>query len=167
MDTIKYLSVRTARSMYLVQDAYKKASKYKGWKITSMTFSWLFNQMVNRGFLQPHFEEVTTQVYEHTPSKSEKLTHKILDAIHNYQRDFNVLMEPDKYVIVMGEPTFFELVKGDYATMLFFNEPVAFKVGPLYYQDSYRGRQIMNFKVHVVPGIDGFVILPKAIIEKR
>lgn len=167
MDTIKYLSVRTARSMYLVQDAYKKASKYKGWKITSMAFSWLFNQMVNRGFLQPHFEEVATQVYEHTPSKSEKLTHKILDAIHTYQRDFNVTMEPDKYVIVMGEPNFFELVKEEKAGGPFFNEPVVFTAGPLYYHDSYRGRTVMNFKVHVVPGIDGFVILPKAIIEKR
>lgn len=167
MDTVKYLSTRTIRSTYKVQDAYKKTSKHKGWKIVSMTFSWLFNQMINRGFLQPHFEDVTTQVYEHTPSKSEKITHKILEAILNYERDFNVRVDPDKYVVVMGEPTFFETVKEDKIGGPFFNNPIVFEAGPLYYHDPYRGRRVMNFKVHVVPGIDGFVILPKAIIEMR
>jgi hypothetical protein len=165
-DTIRYAKVNRISKKLLVEDAYKKSNMFKGWHVTRDLFDWVFNQMVKRGYLQPYYDDVVTEMYDYTPAKCKLLSDKIMKAIHNYEYDFNTTITPDDYVVVMGEDTYFQTVHESDINTPYFYSPMMFKTD-LAYNDPYRGRVFNAWSVHVVPGFDGFVILPKAIVEKR
>ena len=165
-DTFRYAKINRISKKRLVKDSYEKTQKYKGWELTRKLFDWAFDQMVKRGYLQPFWDDVVTETYDYTPSKCKLLSDKIMEVILNYEHDFNVTMVPDKYVIVMGEDTYFQFVHDSEINTPFFYSPMSFNTD-LSYNDPYRGRVFNAWSVHVVPGIEGFAVLPKAIIEKK
>lgn len=165
-DYIRHLKVNRIQTRQLVKDAYeirKMNHGLKGW-ISER----IFNLLIKWGYLQPHFDEVATEVWDFTPSKRKLLTDKILEAVQDLQYrgiDVNAL---DKYAIVMGESTFFTALKeSDYHMGPFFVNPVAFRTESIYHQDPYYGRRAFGWDVHIVPGLEGFAFIPKVIIEKR
>lgn len=164
--TIRLARVKTISKKVLIKNAYEKNKKYKGWKVTYILFDWIYEQMLKRGFLQPHYDDVAVDTYDYTPSKEKLLSHRVMEAIHNYEYDFNTTVSPDKYVVVMGEDTYFETVKESDINTPFFYQPMEFSTDIVYY-DPYDGRRSGAFSVHVIPGFDGFLILPKAIVEKK
>lgn len=163
--TIRLARVKRISKKVLIKDAYEKNNKYKGWKVTYILFDLIYEQMQKRGFLQPHYDDTVVDTYDYTPSKEKLLSHRVMEAIHNYERDFSTSVTPDEYVVVMGEDTYFETVKERDHTP-FFYQPVVFSTD-IVYHDPYGGRRSGAFSVHVIPGFDGFLILPKAIVEKR
>lgn len=163
--TFRYANLKRTSKKTLIKNAYEKTRKYKGWKLTLNLFDWVFDQMIKRGYLQPFWDDVVTETYDYTPSKRKLLSEVVMEAIHNYERDFVVTVNPNDYIIVMGEDTYFSIVREQGVNSPFFYKPVTFQTD-LAYNDPYRGRVFNAWSVHVVPGIDGFAILPKAIIEK-
>lgn len=164
-DTFRFAKIRRISNRLLIKNAYEKSQKYRGWKLTRKLFDWAFEQMVKRGYLQPFWDNVVTETYDYTPSKRKLLSDKVMEVIHSYERDFDVTVSPDNYVVVMGEDTYFNIVHESNVNAPFFYSPVAFQTD-LAYNDPYRGRVFNAWSVHVVPGIDGFAVLPKAIVEK-
>lgn len=105
--TIRLAMVKKISKKVLIKEAYEKNKNYKGWKVTYVLFSWMYEQMQKRGFLQPYYDDVVVDTYDYTPSKEKLLSHRVMEAIHRYERDFHTAVDPDKYVVVMAKiPTF-------------------------------------------------------------
>lgn len=168
MKIIRHAKIRRSSFVRLIPDAYVKAKKYPGWEITAHLFEWLFEQMKKRGFIQPHIENVEIESYNYGYDRQRKLlTKQVLDLILEYERNYSHTPTPDTHVVVMGEDTYFTAMKEDSVSTPFFDRVVEFNIDPIYNYDPYYGKRVMNWKVHVVPGMDGFMILPKVIIETR
>jgi hypothetical protein len=93
------------------------------------------------------------------------LTEKVVEVIHNYEKDFHVTVSPDKYIIVVGEDTFYRIVEETKSHDPFFSEFTRFPVDA-WYNTPYKSK-IMGWYVYVAPAVDGFLVLPKAIIEEK
>lgn len=166
MRTIRYAKLYRAKSPRFVPNAYAKAKNFKGYSITKKVFNYLHDLLISRKFIEQYFENVEIDTFDFTPSKKTRLTEKVLEIISSHEYNYGSRISPDTHVIVMGEGNFFDIVK-DAQTSPFFNSPIDFDIDPIYNYDPYYGKRAFGWKVHVVPGLDGFVILPKVIIETR
>lgn len=162
--TIKYASLKKTTKILRIDNAYEKSSKFSGWKLTNRFFDWCLEKMKASGFLEPYDEKLELQTYEHTESKRKLLSDKIMEMIMAHERDFG-RVKPDTHVIVMGEDDFFMIVNENRMSAPFFGKETVTMQTNLKYRDSYGS--VMGYSVHVVPGLIGFAVLPKAIIEKR
>lgn len=162
--TIRYASLKKTTKLIPIETAFEKSSKFSGRKLTKRFFDWCFEKMKTSGFLQPHFEELEIQTYDHTESKRKLLSDKIMEMITMHERDFG-RVKPDTHVIIMGEDDFFAAVHENRMNTPFFGRETVTLQSDLKYRDSYG--TVMGYPVHIVPGLIGFAILPKAIIEKR
>lgn len=163
-DTIRYVSLKRTKDILEHKSVYEKAKSYKGHKLVGKVFTWAFDQMIKRGFLQTHFEEVNIETYDHTPTKQKLISDKVMEAIYAHERDFG-RVSPETHVILMGEDDFFQSVNEKKMNSSFFGKEHVQMPTDVKYQD-YRG-SAYGFYIHVVPSIMGLAIVPKAIIEKR
>lgn len=164
--SVRHMKVKRLTTPTFIKDAYDV--KQTNSKVKNFFSKFLFNLLTKWGYLRQHYDDVTTEVWDFTPSKQEKLADKVMEALREMDRYGYSYPEPKDYAIIMGEHTFFEVIKdSDYSTGPFFVKPVAFSVGTVYYQDPYYGRMAFNWNVHVVPGLEGFAFIPKAIIERK
>lgn len=165
-DYVRHLRVKRIPTRKLIKNAYeigKTNHSLKDW-ISER----IFNLLIKWGYLRQHFDDVETDVWDFTPSKKKLLTDKVLEAVRDLEWSGVRVDDVDKYVIVMGESTFFETLKDShYSSGPFFVNPVAFRTEQLYHQDPYYGRRAFSWDVHIVPGLEGFAFIPKVIIEKR
>jgi hypothetical protein len=161
---VKYASLKRTTKLVPIETAFEKSPKFSGWKLTKRFFDWCFEKMKTRGFLQPYDEKLEIQTYVHTESKRKLLSDKIMDMILTYERDFD-RVNPEKHVIIMGEDDFFTAVQEKNVSSPFFGYETVKMPSDLEYRNNYGS--VMSISVHVVPGLMGFAILPKAIIEKR
>lgn len=136
-------------------------SKFKDW-LSSKVFAYLRKN----GYLREYFEDQVIETFDYTESKRKLLTEKILEAIQNQRVNYQDIT-PDNYAVIMGESTFFEFLKEDRNNSPFFGRPETFMSNDIYYNDPYYGRRAVGFPIHVIPGLQGFALVPKAIIEKR
>lgn len=155
---IRRTSTAVPTSSYCVKDT---GSKIKDWLSRKA-----FDQLRKWGYLQYYFENVVVETFDYNEYKRKLLTEKVLSAIQTYRYDYRKLDSKD-YAVIMGESTFFEYVRENKDNSPFFADTTSFMTDDIYYNDPYRGKRIMNFQVHVVPAMEGFAIVPKAIIEKR
>lgn len=161
---VKYASLKRTTKLIQIETAFEKSSKFSGWKLTKKFFDWCFEKMKTSGFLQPYVEQLEIQTYEHTESKRKLLSDKVMDMILVHERDFG-RVKPDTHVIIMGEDDFFHTVHENRMNAPFFGDQTVTMPTDLKYRDNYG--TVMGYSVHVVPGLMGFAILPKAIIEKK
>lgn len=161
---VKYASLKRTTKLIQIETAFEKSSKFSGWKLTKKFFDWCFEKMKTSGFLQPYVEQLELQTYEHTESKRKLLSEKVMDMIFAHERDFG-RVSPQTHVIIMGEDDFFATVHEKRINSPFFGNETVMMPSDLQYKDNYGS--VMGIPVHVVPGLMGFAILPKAIIEKR
>jgi hypothetical protein len=164
-DTLRYVRTKRKVERSIVKDAYELTGLDKG--LIGKIAGWLFKQLFKRGYLKQHFHEMEYEVFDYTFKEKEQLTDKILDVIKQQERAGYGYPDPAKYVIVMGERTFFETVKHSKIDGPFFINPMSFSANPLYHSDPYNGRQAFHWKVHVVPSMEGFAFIPKAIVEVK
>jgi hypothetical protein len=163
MKNFKIASIR--RNSFSVQkpsySINSTGSKFKDWLSSK-----LFDRLFKWKYLCEYFEDQVVETFDYTESKRKLITEKILEAIQNYKADYRDVT-PDNYAVIMGESTFFEYLKEDRGNSPFFGSPAAFMSNDIYYNDPYRGRQVVGFPIHVIPGLQGFALVPKAIIEKK
>lgn len=164
-DTLRYVRTKRKFERSIVKDAYEFVWADQGFK--SKIASWMFKQLLKRGYLKQHFHEMEYEVFDYTFKEREQLTDKILDVIKQQERAGYGYPDPADYVIVMGERTFFETVKHSKIDGPFFINPTAFSANPIHRSDPYYGRQAFHWKVHVVPSMEGFAFIPKAIVEVK
>lgn len=162
-DTIRYASLKATKAVYEHKSVYEKSKSYKGHKLLSGVFEWVFDQMIKREFLQTYLEDVKIDTYDHTPTKQKLVSDRVLEAIYAHERDFG-RVSPKTHVILMGEDDFFQSVNERKMNSPFFGKEGVKMLTDVKYQE-YRG-SVYGFYIHVVPSIMGLAIVPKAIIEK-
>lgn len=113
---------------------------------------WLLQKMKA---LQIYHETIRTWTYE--PHKQQALHEAMLTAADG---DLRYIYE-GKAVFIIGGQEFSELTNAPV-----FREEMMFRTGPFGFQDAYRGRQIFNIPIHVVPHMTGMAVIPKVLIER-
>lgn len=165
-DYVRHLKVRRVQTRQLVKNAYeirKTKHRLKDW-ISER----IFNLLIKWKYIQPHFEDVETEMWDFTPSKKKLLTDKVFEAVRNMERNGVDINDVDRYAIVMGESTFFDALKDShFRDGPFFVNPVAFSTDLIYHQDPYYGRRAFSWDVHIVPGLEGFAFIPKVVFERK
>ena len=164
MKDFKVASIRRIPTR-IPTDSYSKKplkSKFKNWLCEKA-----FHYMQKWGFLNTYFDETPIETFSYDEVKRKLITEKILDAIRLYGRDYNENINPENYIVIMGETTFFEVTKEDRNDSPFFGSTATFMSNDIYYSDPYRGKRVMNFQVHVVPAMQGFALVPRVLIEKK
>lgn len=119
------------------------------------------------GNIRQYFDEVTIETFDFTDSKKQKITEKIIEEIRTRHKYHDEAITPETHVAVMGESTFFEIMKENRDASPFFADNYSFMSNDMYYTDPYRGKRTMNFSCHVIKGMEGFVLIPKVFIEVR
>jgi len=164
-DYVRHLKVKRSSFKKMIKDVYeirKTNNDFKDWVSGKM-----FNLLTKWGYLRQHFEDVETEVWDFTPSKKKLLTDRVLEAVNDMERFGIHVYDVDKYAIVMGETTFFDALKESNYAGPFFMNPVAFSTDRVYHNDPYYGRRAFSWDVHIVPGMEGFAFIPKAIFERK
>lgn len=164
-DTIRYASLKKIKFIAKDSYSYEKAKTYKGHKLLSKVFEWAFAQMVKRGFLQPYFDEIKMETYDHTPEKSKLVSDRVLEAIYAHERDFG-RVSPETHVILMGEDDFFQSVNEKRMNSPFFGNDYVQMRTDIRFDHPYSG-SVFGISIYVVPSIMGLAIVPKAIIEEK
>jgi hypothetical protein len=165
-DTIRYASLKTTKFIAKDSYSYEKAKTYNGHKLLAKAFGWVFDQMVKRGFLQPYFDEIKMETYDHTPTKSKLVSDRVLEAIHAHERDFG-RVSPETHVILMGEDDFFQSVNEKRMDSPFFGKEYVQMQTDLRFNASPYKQSAVGMPIYVVPSIMGLAIVPKATIEKH
>jgi hypothetical protein len=162
MKTLKYVSLKTKISSYKSLDTYIVNKRFDGRTIIKKIYQYLFDVMLHNKFLEYKQETVEVKEFHYTPEKMKLISEHVAELINNYEYDYGVTIGRDTHVIICGEEEFLEAVRDssymDYVP--FFSKEAKF---PL---DIRRNGQFQGFMIHVCPGVNGMIILPKAVMQK-
>lgn len=138
--------------------------KLSGHKIKDWVFHKGWNLFVKWGNVKQHYEEASIDTFVFTENVKQSITDMILSEIDR-QYEYYHHVDPTTHVGVIGEATFFEIVDGSARESPFFRHPHTFFSRDIVQNDRYHGRRIYNFPCHVVPAMEGFALIPKALVE--
>ncbi len=163
MINFKVASIRRTNAKIPTDSFFIKEtdSKLKNW-ISKKAFDILFKWK----YLTPYFQDQVIETFHYNESKSKLITEKIINALRNYEYNYSNRITPETHVVIAGESTFFDIMN-EKRDSPFFNSTQMFMSNDIYYNDPYNGRRVMNFAVHVVPGMEGFAFVPKVAIERK
>lgn len=127
-------------------------------------FNYMFGIFQKWGNINPHYENVVTKRFTFDETKRKLVSNKIQDELEKRYRIGNI--SPKTHIVLMGEVTFFDIVKekGDEP---FFVGMTSFKSNEEFYYDPYRGKSVYQYSCHIVDGMQGFAFVPKVIVEIR
>jgi len=159
-------------SARLKTKSFKKETPYVVTRKVNHRFKdWLFEKMFplfqKWGHFKVYMEDVVVETFDFTESKKTKITEKIIEEINLRECDHYERITPDKYIILMGEDTFFEYISEERNNSPFFGDNVEFMSNDIYYHDPYNGKRAMQFSCHIVRGMKGFAFVPKVILEVK
>ena len=162
----KFMSARIKASYRMVETPYVVKNK-SGHKIKDWVFDKFWSVFEKWGYVKQHFDRVEIETFDFTESKKKLITERILEEMQKRTRYYDENLTPDKYVIIMGEDTFFDVMNEKRDDSPFFGETISFMSNDLYYNDPYYGRRTLNFSCHIVKGMQGFAFVPKVFIETK
>lgn len=162
----KFMSAKIKTNTFSIKTPYVVKEN------TGHTFKdWVFNKMwplfFKWGNVKQHIEHTKIEIFDFTESKKKLVSERILEEMQKRQRYYDEHMMPDKYVIIMGEDTFFDIVDEKRDNSPFLGDTMSFMSNDLYYNDPYYGRRTHNFSCHIVKGMQGFAFVPKVLIERN
>lgn len=161
MRTFRYAQLKRHVTWKPDPGKYEINRSFKGSRFVRKIYQYLFDVMLHNKFLVGKVDHIETVVFDYTHEKMKLASHNVAKIINNYEMDYNIRIRRDTHLIVCGEEDFYEMIndRNNNAAPMFYNE-VSF---PL---DIRRNGYYEGFHLHVCPGLSGFAILPKKIVEK-
>lgn len=160
----KFASARLKTKNFKKETPYVVTRKVNHW-LKDWVFEKIFPLLQKWGHFKPYMEDVVIETFDFTESKKNKITEKLIEEINIRGGDYYENITSEKYIVVMGEDTFFEMVGEERNNSPFFGNNTSFMSNSVYYNDPYNGKRAMQFSCHVVRGMKGFAFIPKAIVE--